>query len=111
MLNKLLNLPDVSDQQGLQGEELDNFKEKCNKAEKTFENGGIYICPVCDGESQMCDDDYQSLECEYLERAMLGDRYYENWYDKLSKDFCKEKAFQQEATQARLEVWAKTTKT
>ena len=34
-----------------------------------------------------------------------------NWYDKLSKDFCKEKAFQQEATQARLEVWAKTTKT
>ena len=78
MLNKLLNLPNVSDQQGLQGEELDNFKEKCNKAEKTFENGGIYICPVCDGESQMCDDDYQSLECEYLERAMLGDRYYEN---------------------------------
>mgnify|MGYP003113830658 CR=1 FL=1 len=61
MLNKLLNLPNVSDQQGLQGEELDNFKEKCNKAEKTFENGGIYICPVCDGESQMCDDDYQSI--------------------------------------------------
>ena len=40
-INELLNLPNVSDQQGLQGAELDKFKEKCNKAEKTFENGGI----------------------------------------------------------------------
>ena len=41
-----------------------------------FDDGGIYICPICDGKSQMCDDDYQSLECETLERDILGDEYY-----------------------------------
>ncbi len=77
-INELLNLPDVSDQQELQGAELDKFKEKCNKVERIFSRGGIYVCPVCDGKSQMCDDDYQSLECEFQQRKMLGDRYYAN---------------------------------
>ena len=38
----------------------------------------IYTCPVCDGTSQMCEDEYQSLECELLEREILGGDYYEN---------------------------------
>ena len=61
----------------LNGKKLDTFKEKCDKAEKTFDNGGIYICPVCDGTSSWCDDDYQSVECEELQRDMLGEKYYE----------------------------------
>tara|TARA_R110000787_G_scaffold174338_2_gene286949 strand:- start:593 stop:790 length:198 start_codon:yes stop_codon:yes gene_type:complete len=60
----------------LQGKELDLFKEKCNKADKVFDNGGTYICPVCDGSGQLCDVDYQGSECELIEREMLGDRYY-----------------------------------
>ncbi len=76
MINELLNLPNVDDCEQLQDKELNNFKSKVKKAEQRFKNGDIYICPVCDGESNMCDDDYQSLECEYLERKMLGDKYY-----------------------------------
>ena len=57
--------------------EVDQFKAKVKRAEQRFNDGDIYICPVCDGKSNMCDDDYQSLECEYLERDILGDRYYE----------------------------------
>ena len=52
------------------------FFNKVRKAEKEFDDGGIYICPVCDGKSQMCDDDYQSLECESIERDILGGDYY-----------------------------------
>lgn len=78
MIKELLNLPDVDNCEQLQGEELDKFKDKVKKAEQKFNDGDIYICPVCDGKSRMCDDDYQSLECEYLERDMLGDSYYEN---------------------------------
>ena len=78
MLKELLNLPDVSDIQELKGAELDKFKEKCDKAEKTFSDGGIYVCPVCNGTSSWCEDDYQSIECEETQRAMLGDRQYEN---------------------------------
>tara|TARA_X000001382_G_scaffold109379_1_gene85548 strand:+ start:631 stop:867 length:237 start_codon:yes stop_codon:yes gene_type:complete len=76
MINELLNLPNVDDFQKLEGKELENFKVKCNKAEEKFSNDGVYICPVCDGESQTCEDDYQSLECEFQQRKMLGDRYY-----------------------------------
>ena len=54
------------------------FFNKVRKAEKAFDDGGIYICPVCDGKSRMCDDDYQSLECETIERDILGGDYYEN---------------------------------
>ena len=54
------------------------FFNKVRKAEKAFEDGDIYICPVCDGKSRMCDDDYQSLECETIERDILGGDYYEN---------------------------------
>tara|TARA_Y100000361_G_scaffold116822_1_gene107843 strand:- start:312 stop:524 length:213 start_codon:yes stop_codon:yes gene_type:complete len=54
------------------------FLNKVRKAEKAFDDGGIYICPVCDGKSRMCDDDYQSLECETIERDILGGDYYEN---------------------------------
>ncbi len=78
MIKELLNLPDADNCEQLQGEELDKFKDKVKKAEQKFNDGDIYICPVCDGKSRMCDDDYQSLECEYLERDMLGDSYYEN---------------------------------
>ena len=78
MIKELLNLPNVGNCEQLQGKELDQFKDKVKKAEQKFNDGGIYICPVCDGKSRMCDDDYQSLECEYLERDMLGDNYYEN---------------------------------
>ena len=78
MLKEILNLPNVNSCEQLQDKELDNFKRKVKKAAQKFNDGGIYICPVCNGKSRMCDDDYQSLECEYLERDMLGDRYYEN---------------------------------
>tara|TARA_R110001606_G_C15067391_1_gene615581 strand:+ start:55 stop:261 length:207 start_codon:yes stop_codon:yes gene_type:complete len=62
----------------LEGKFLDAFKDKCIKAEKRFDNGdGVYICPVCDGTSSWCDDDYQSVECEDLERELLGDKYYD----------------------------------
>ena len=54
------------------------FVDKVRKADKVFDDGGIYICPVCDGESRMCDDDYQSLECELIERNILQGDYYEN---------------------------------
>ena len=37
---------------------------KIKRAEKIFQEGGIYICPMCDGECQFCDDDYQCSECE-----------------------------------------------
>ena len=60
---------------------LDNVQklaDKVKKADKIFDSGGIYICPICDGKSRICDDDYQSLECETIERETLGDRYYEN---------------------------------
>jgi hypothetical protein len=33
----------------------------------------IYKCPVCHGESQLCDDEYQSQECELLEKEMSND--------------------------------------
>ena len=78
MIKELLNLPNVGNCEQLQGKELDNFITKVKKAEQKFSGGDVYICPVCDGKSRMCDDDYQSLECEYLERDMLGDSYYEN---------------------------------
>ena len=55
---------------------VQKLADKVRKAEKMFDDGGIYICPICDGKSQMCDDDYQSLECETLERDILGDEYY-----------------------------------
>ena len=78
MLKEILNLPDVDNCEQLQGKKLGRFKSKVKKAEQVFNNGGVYTCPVCDGKSRMCDDDYQSLECEYLERDMLGDSYYAN---------------------------------
>jgi hypothetical protein len=54
------------------------FSEKVRQAEQKFKDGGVYVCPVCDGESRMCDDDYQSLECELIERNILQGDYYEN---------------------------------
>tara|TARA_R110002020_G_C15880783_1_gene739108 strand:- start:399 stop:596 length:198 start_codon:yes stop_codon:yes gene_type:complete len=50
------------------------FVEKVRKADRAE----IYICPVCDNESQVCDTDYQSLECELIEREILQGDYYEN---------------------------------
>ena len=50
------------------------FLDKERKADRAE----IYVCPVCDGEGQMCDDDYQSLECELIEREILQGDYYEN---------------------------------
>ena len=47
------------------------FSEKVRLAEQKFKDGGVYICPVCDGESQLCNDDYQSQECELIESEML----------------------------------------
>ena len=38
-----------------------------------FKDGDVYICPVCDGKNAMCDDDYQSQECELMESDMLED--------------------------------------
>ena len=50
------------------------FLDKVRKADRAE----IYVCPVCDGEGQMSDDDYQSLECELIEREILQGDYYEN---------------------------------
>ena len=50
------------------------FLNKVRKADRAE----IYVCPVCEGEGQMCDDDYQRLECELIERDILGGDYYEN---------------------------------
>jgi hypothetical protein len=27
-----------------------------------------YICPICKSKCLMCDDEYQCIECEHLER-------------------------------------------
>ena len=44
---------------------------KCvKKAEEVFKNGGIYICPMCSGECQFCEDDYQCSECEKIEEEL-----------------------------------------
>jgi predicted metal-binding protein len=51
------------------------FSNKVLQAEKVFKDGGIYICSVCDGECQHCDDDYQCSECEIMESDMLEDEY------------------------------------
>ena len=45
-----------------------DLSTKIKKAEEIWEKGGIYICPMCDGECQHCDDDYQCSECEKEER-------------------------------------------
>ena len=45
--------------------------EKIKKAEEIWEKGGIYVCPMCDGECQFCDDDYQCSECEKEERELM----------------------------------------
>ena len=55
---------------------VQKLADKVRKAEKRFDDGGIYICPMCDGECQHCDDDYQCSECEKEERDILGDEYY-----------------------------------
>lgn len=47
------------------------FSEKVRQAEQKFKDGGIYVCPVCDGECQHCDDDYQCSECELMESNTL----------------------------------------
>lgn len=49
------------------------FSEKVSKAERIWVEGGIYVCPTCDGECQHCDDDYQCSECEIMESDMLED--------------------------------------
>jgi rubrerythrin len=46
---------------------MNDLATKIKKAEKIFQEGGIYICPMCDGECQFCDDDYQCSECELNE--------------------------------------------
>ena len=28
----------------------------------------MYTCPVCEGDCQMCDDEYQCQECELIEK-------------------------------------------
>ena len=44
---------------------------KCvKKAEEVFKNGGIYICPMCSGECQFCEDDYQCSECVKIEEEL-----------------------------------------
>jgi Zn finger protein HypA/HybF involved in hydrogenase expression len=48
-----------------------HYLTKIKKAEKIFQEGGIYICPMCDGECQFCDDDYQCSECEKEEERVL----------------------------------------
>ena len=45
---------------------------KIKKAEKIFQEGGIYICPMCDGKCQFCDDDYQCSECEKEEEEFFN---------------------------------------
>ena len=52
----------------------DMIIEKIEKAEKIFQEGGIYICPMCDGECQFCDDDYQCSECEKEEEKIWGQK-------------------------------------
>jgi hypothetical protein len=49
------------------------FSDKVRQAEQKFKDGDVYICPVCDGKNAMCDDDYQSQECELMESDMLED--------------------------------------
>ena len=43
------------------------FSDKVRKAERIWVEGGIYVCTVCDGKCQHCDDDYQCSECEKTE--------------------------------------------
>ena len=50
------------------------FSEKVRLAEQKFKDGGVYICPVCDGKSQLCNDDYQSQECELIQSEMLTEQ-------------------------------------
>ena len=45
------------------------MREKIKKAEKVFQEGGVYVCPICDGKCQLCDDDYQCSECEKEEET------------------------------------------
>ena len=52
----------------------DMIIEKIEKAEKKFQDGGIYICPMCDGKCQFCDDDYQCSECELDEEKIWGQK-------------------------------------
>ena len=52
----------------------DMIIEKIEKAEKIFQEGCIYICPMCDGECQFCDDDYQCSECEKEEEKIWGQK-------------------------------------
>ena len=49
------------------------FSEKVSKAERKWVEGGIYICPNCDGDNPLCDDDYQSQECEIHQAERLAD--------------------------------------
>ena len=39
------------------------------EADKVFQEGGVYVCPICDGKCQLCDDDYQCSECEKEEET------------------------------------------
>ena len=57
------------------------FSEKVRLAEQKFKDGGVYICPVCDGKSRICDDDYQSSECELIESEMLTEQARECNYE------------------------------
>ena len=50
-----------------------HYLTKIKRAEKIFQKGGIYICPMCDGECQFCDDDYQCSECEKEERRLTNE--------------------------------------
>ena len=49
------------------------FSEKVSKAESVWVKGGIYICPNCDGDNPLCDDNYQSQECEIHQVERLED--------------------------------------
>ena len=49
------------------------FIDKVTQAYDRWANGEAYVCPVCDGMSQICDDDYQSSECELIEKEKLNE--------------------------------------
>ena len=49
------------------------FIDKVTQAYDRWANGEVYICPVCDGMSQICDADYQSSECELIEKEKLNE--------------------------------------
>ena len=62
---------------------MEFFSDKVQKAYRQWANGGVYVCPNCDGDNPLCGDDYQSQECEiheaerleFEEQSVMGNRY------------------------------------